>query len=91
MSEAEIGFSYTDTVMHERVLFYFRRRGPDDGTRWGNWSDALDTIASYTASRLEDQAFNFSVKSTIKQSTVGGYGKLIGLPEEIEIVRGTRT
>ena len=88
MKEAEIGLSYIDPILHQRVFFYFRK-GQPIGTTWGNWSDALDTIADYMASGFTDQAFNFSVKSLIKGSTVGGYGKLVGLPEFIDIVGGT--
>ena len=90
MDEAEIGFSYIDPVIHQTAFLYFRKAQPS-GTKWGNWSDALDAIQTYTAWKFENQAFNFSVKSMIKGSTVGGNGKLVGLPEHIEIVRGTRT
>ena len=88
MQEAEIGFSCADPVLHQRVFFYFRKGSPY-GTSWGNWSDALDTIAGYVASEFTDQALNFSVKSLIKGSTVGGSGKLIGLPEFVDSVGGT--
>ena len=88
MQEAEIGFSCGDSVLHQRVLFYFRK-GQPHGTSWGNWSDALDTIADYVASGFTDQALYFTVKSLIKGSTVGGSGNLVGLPEFVDIVGGT--
>ena len=92
MTEGEIRFSYTDPNRHERALFYFRpnqspgpRRGPYVGTKWGNWSDALDAIAGFTANKAEINAFNFSVIG-INPSKVGGYGKIAWLPEHIELV-----